>query len=124
MRHEIVRKRPDELTVTPNLVDYEGRAPRSRGTTPGPSSTVCPSGGLNIAHECVDRHANGDRRRSRRAALPSAGTTRVATITYGELADETNRFANVLAALGVDPGSGSSCCSDGCRSCTSPCSAR
>ncbi len=61
-----------------------------------------PGGGLNIAHEAVDRH------------LP-AGGARVALrwlgrddsrrdLTYAELARLTNRFANALRQLGVAPG--------------------
>ncbi len=62
-----------------------------------------PGGGLNIAHEAVDRHAAG----------PMAGKVAIRwlgregecrDITYGELRGLTNRFANVLQALGVAAG--------------------
>jgi acetyl-CoA synthetase len=59
--------------------------------------------GLNIAHEAVDRHAAGDR--AAKVALrwlPRRGAAR--DLTYAELARASNRFANVLATLGVRPG--------------------
>jgi acetyl-CoA synthetase len=59
--------------------------------------------GLNIAHEAVDRHAAGPRHRHvALRCLSAIGLRR--EITYGELADATNRFANALTGLGVTPG--------------------
>jgi len=59
--------------------------------------------GLNIAHEAVDRHAAGPRRDTvaLRCVDRRGGHT---TVTYGELAGRSARFANVLAELGVAPG--------------------
>ncbi len=62
-----------------------------------------PGGGLNIAHEAVDRHAAGTRADHvalRCLALDGA----VTDVTYAELADRSNRVANVLTGLGVAPG--------------------
>jgi len=59
--------------------------------------------GLNIAHEAVDRHAAGPRR-DRVAVRWLRKDGRVDEATYAELAAATNRFANVLAGLGVDQG--------------------
>ncbi|RYP82708.1 acetate--CoA ligase [Nocardioides guangzhouensis] len=62
-----------------------------------------PGGGLNIAHEAVDRHV--DEGRGNDVALRCVaedGTSR--TLTYDGLRQETNRFANVLGALGVRRG--------------------
>jgi acetyl-CoA synthetase len=59
--------------------------------------------GINIAHEAVDRHVragNGERvalRFRSRTGGPTAWT-------YADLHDQTSRFANVLAGLGVAPG--------------------
>jgi acetyl-CoA synthetase len=60
-------------------------------------------GGLNIAHEAVDRHvAEG---RGEQIALRWLGKRGDRSeITYAELAQTTNRFANVLGQLGVGPG--------------------
>ena len=62
-----------------------------------------PGGGLNIAHEAVDRHAAGAaRERAALRWLAKDGTVR--DVAYGELAEATSRFARLLADLGVEPG--------------------
>ena len=60
-------------------------------------------GQLNVAANCVDRHAHSARRN--KAALiweGEPGDSRV--ITFGMLEREVNRFANVLKSLGVKKG--------------------
>ena len=60
-------------------------------------------GGLNIAHEAVDRHATGPL--AERVAMRWIGRHgERRDITYAELARESNRFANVLRSLGVGAG--------------------
>ncbi|TDR54372.1 acetyl-CoA synthetase [Halomonas ventosae] len=62
-------------------------------------------GGLNIAHEAVDRHAAGeDGERTAIRWLGKAGARR--EIRYRELAELSARFANVLGELGVARGDG------------------
>ena len=59
--------------------------------------------GLNIAHEAVDRHVEaGDGGRVALRCVDEDGV--VATLTYEQLRRETNRFANVLAELGIGRG--------------------
>ncbi|MCJ8501129.1 acetate--CoA ligase [Desulfatitalea alkaliphila] len=56
--------------------------------------------GLNIAHEAVDRHADGPL--GDRVALQWLGADdAVRAITYAELKALSNRFANVLRELGI-----------------------
>jgi acetyl-CoA synthetase len=60
-------------------------------------------GKLNVAHNCVDRHARSARRN--KAAIiweGEPGDSRV--LTYGMLEREVNRFANVLKSLGITKG--------------------
>src|SRR5579862_5580807 len=60
-------------------------------------------GKLNVAYNCVDRHAHSARRN--KAAIiweGEPGDSRV--LTYGMLEREVNRFANVLKSLGVGKG--------------------
>ncbi len=89
--------------VPPRLTDYEeARAvftwDRARGELAG-----LPGGGLNIAHEAVDRHAVSER--ADRVALRCiARDDAVKDVTYAELARLTSRFANVLRELGVGRG--------------------
>ena len=97
-------KSAPELTITPNLPEYEaGIGPeffdRAREELDG-----LPGGrGLNIAHEAVDRHAVGPR--ADHLALRCLGKRgEVRDFTYAELARETSRFANALSSLGVGKG--------------------
>ena len=63
-----------------------------------------PAGGLNIAHEAVDRHV--EHGRGDILAFRFLDEDDVALdISYSELRQRTNRFANVLESLGVEPGS-------------------
>jgi acetyl-CoA synthetase len=60
-------------------------------------------GRLNVSHNCLDRHVaagRGDRVAFYWEGEP--GDSRV--VTYAELLDETQRFANVLRGLGVERG--------------------
>ena len=93
-----------QLPRRPNLVDYGAvRADfdwaKARGLLEG-----LPKGrGLNIAHEAVDRHAAGPH--ADRVALRWIGKSGARRdFTYRDLAAKTNRFANMLRALGVGPG--------------------
>ena len=103
-RWPAIVKRPEDLTVPPNLADYE----RVRREFAWDGARAALDGlprrrGLNIAYEAVDRHvAAGRGRRLAIRWLGRDGATR--DLTFGDLADETNRFANVLDRLGVDRG--------------------
>lgn len=86
-----------------NLRDIE--AERAAFTWEGARGLLAglPGGGLNMAHEAVDRHVAagfGEARALRFVAVD--GTRR--DVAYAELARETSRFANVLRGLGVAPG--------------------
>lgn len=62
-----------------------------------------PGGGLNIAHEAVDRHVTaGHGTQAALIWLGREGARKV--LTYGDLAAEAARFAHVLRAYGVGPG--------------------
>jgi acetyl-CoA synthetase len=88
----------------PNLRDYsEARARFSWAAARRELDGLPGRQGLNIAHEAVDRHAAGPRRdRVAIRWLGKAGVVR--DYSYAELRDLTNRFANVLQALGVGAG--------------------
>jgi len=90
--------------VVPNVTDYEAaRAGFSWGDARAALDGLPGGRGLNIAHEAVDRHALGPRAGQVAIRwLPRDGATAVAT--YGQLAEQTSRFANGLRGLGVGPG--------------------
>lgn len=90
--------------VPPNLDDYEKSCAAFSWSGARTKLEGLPGGrGLNIAHEAVDRHAATERGTA--AALRCVGRDdSVTTVTYGELARSTARFANVLRTLGIDRG--------------------
>ena len=103
MRYETIRKRREDLRVAPNLVDYESTHADFTWDDARRELSGLPGGGLNIAHECVDRHARGPRRDH--LALRWLGRHgEVRDFSYGDLHGLTNRFANVLAGLDVARG--------------------
>lgn len=92
-----------DTSAVANLADYdEARAGFSWEGARAALSGL-PGGGLNIAHEAVKRHAQGPSNdRVALRWLPKRGEP--VELTYGALADEISRFANVLAACGHGPG--------------------
>ena len=60
-------------------------------------------GKLNISHNCVDRHASGERR-DKVALLWEGEPGEIRRLTYAELHREVQKFANVLRSLGVHKG--------------------
>jgi len=90
--------------VAPNMPDYErARREFSWAHARRQLSGLPFSRGLNIAHEAVDRHAASCRATHVAIrAIACDGTRR--DFTFEELARQSNRFANVLAHLGVEPG--------------------
>ena len=62
-----------------------------------------PGGRLNIAHEAIDRHANG-RLRDKTALMWQGASGERETYTFGQLKRLTNQFAHVLMSLGIGKG--------------------
>lgn len=60
-------------------------------------------GKLNLSHNCVDRHAQGARR-DKVALLWEGEPGEVRRITYRELHEQVQRFANALKSLGIRKG--------------------
>jgi acetyl-CoA synthetase len=99
-----IRKGTWPAGVTPNVVDYEAACAGFTWDAARRGLDGLPGGnGLNIAHEAVDRHAAGARR-DRVAVRWLRRDGRVDEATYGSLAVDTNRFANVLTRLGLGKG--------------------
>jgi len=102
MAWETIRKRPEDHAGA-NLPDYEAYAKmfswaQARGLLEGLAN-----GGLNIAHEAIDRHVlagRGDKLALRWIARDG----RLSDFTYTALRAAVNRFANVLAQCGVKKG--------------------
>ncbi len=97
---QVIRKPPGGPWVMP---DYDSFRASFDWTAARAGLAGLPGGGgLNIAHEAVDRHVldgHGDRVALR--CLPAEGPA--TEVTYAELRAATNRFANLLRRLGVEP---------------------
>jgi acetyl-CoA synthetase len=105
MPWEPISKSAVERKVKPNLRDYEeARASFSWDLARRDLDGLPGGQGLNIAHEAVDRHAAGPR--GNRVAIRWIGNKAGVSedITYAQLRDLTNRFANVLGGLGLSAG--------------------
>jgi acetyl-CoA synthetase len=91
----IIRKEKADLRVAPNApMDWDAARRALQGL---------PGGGLNIAHEAVERHARGVRAEQVAIRwLAASGERR--DIRFAELSKISNRFANVLRSLGVAKG--------------------
>jgi acetyl-CoA synthetase len=98
-----IQKRIEEFRVRPNMLDYRKGCESFAWEAIRAELNGLASGGLNIAHEAVVRHAAGAR--SKQLALrwlSKSGATK--DFTFGDLHQETNRFANVLVELGIQKG--------------------
>ena len=102
MEWQQIRKRPDDCAGA-NLSGYQKCAKTFSWSQARALLDGLPNGGLNIAHEALDRHISaglGDR-----LALRWIGRDdRVRDFSYSALAAAANRFANILARRGVTKG--------------------
>jgi acetyl-CoA synthetase len=99
----IIRKTAADMRLPPNLANYAGERQvfawdRIRGELDG-----LPGGGLNIAHEAVERQARG-RLRDKTAFRFLARGVPARDVRFGELSVLTSRFANMLEGLGIGRG--------------------
>jgi len=100
----VVRKPAESWAVRPHLLDYAEACAGFSWEAARRELDGLPAGrGLNIAHEAVDRHAAGPLRN--RLALRWLGKDGSSLdFTYGDLSEQSSRFANVLGLLGVGRG--------------------
>lgn len=102
MEWERIHKRPEERAGA-GLPDYEEYIKTFSWTRARTLLDGLPDGGLNIAHEAVDRHLRAGR--GDKLALRWIGRDdRIRDYTYSALGAATNRFADVLARRGVTKG--------------------
>ncbi len=100
--HHIL-KTPHDLRVTPHLIDYDAERTRFSWEAARRQLAGLPGGGLNLAYEAVDRHlSTSTRDHIALRWIGKRGERRY--LSYGQLAQHSNRFANVLRALGVGKG--------------------
>ncbi len=101
-RHETITK-PSTPRDNPNLADYDATRASFDWAEVEKEIDGLPGGGLNLAYEAIDRHvAHG--KGDKPAMLWEGKNGEKETYTYDDMRRETNKFANVLGALGVEKG--------------------
>ena len=103
MLNKRIEKEDSDFLVEPNLVDYESTYNSFKWEDVKKEFEGLPSGGLNIAHEAIDRHANSDKA-DKIALLWLGEKGEKRTFTYAQMKKETAKFANVLKSLGITKG--------------------
>ncbi len=99
--YEEIAKDIAALKSPPNMPDYEAlRASFSWDDVR--AELDLPNGVVNIAHECVDRHAA--RNPSKTAMIWEGANGSIETYTFEDMRRESAKFASVLASLGVRKG--------------------
>jgi len=99
MEWERIRKQPQDY-FSANLQDYEEYAKRFAWSQARALLDGLPNGGLNIAHEAIDRHVLAGR--GKKLALRWIGRDdQIRDFSYSALGAAANRFANVLVQRGV-----------------------
>jgi len=102
MSDELIAKSAQDKAKA-NMQDYEAERASFSWEEARQLLDGLPGGKLNIAHEAVDRHVangSGDKTAFRLIAKDESATD----ISYRELMQRTNRFANALRSLGVEKG--------------------
>jgi acetyl-CoA synthetase len=100
---DVIAKSPVPGASAPNLSEYVAERGRFSWDAARGALSGLAAGGLNIAHEAVDRHAGGALRE--KLAIRWLGREgAVRDLTFAELAGNASRFANILQSLGVAPG--------------------
>jgi acetyl-CoA synthetase len=102
MEWQRIRKRPEDY-IGANLQDYEEYAKQFAWPQAGALLDGLPGGGLNIAHEALDRHVLAGR--GQKLALRWIGRDdQIRDYSYSSLGAAANRFANILVQRGVAKG--------------------
>jgi acetyl-CoA synthetase len=103
LRETTIHKGTWEEGPAPNMADYAQTRAEFSWEQARAELAGLPGGGLNIAYEAVDRQADGPFAETVALRFISR-SDEVTELTYAQLRDQTNRFANVLESLGIAPG--------------------
>jgi acetyl-CoA synthetase len=102
MDHPTIHK-PSSFLVAPNLGDWQSSRQGFDWSSIEKEIDGTPGGGLNVAYEAIDRHvAKGNGAKT--AMLWEGKNGEKETYTYEDMRRQTNKFANLLEALGVQKG--------------------
>jgi len=103
MAFATIRKVPVSTQVAPCLMRYDQARRDFTWAKARAQLDGLPNGGINIAHEAVDRHVAAGR--GDKVAIRWIGKDdRIQDFRYADLAALSGRFANLLTALGIGRG--------------------
>jgi acetyl-CoA synthetase len=95
-RPSFIHKSTEDVTVKPNLLDYVAAAKDFNWETAANEElSFFNDGTLNIAHNCIDRHAESDKK-DKVALIFQDEDGDKEEYTFLQLKDDTNKFANLL----------------------------
>ena len=103
MTYEKIRKEKSSGATGPVMPDYDALYGEFQWDDARKRLDGLPDGGLNIAFECVDRHARTGRADHTALRWIGAGDEHQ-EYTYGQLAELSDRFGAALQGLGVKKG--------------------
>lgn len=103
MNDKWIEKNVKCLAVEPNLLDYDQERIDFSWEDVASQFDGLPSGGLNIAHEAIDRHANGSNAQ-KTALLWLSKSGESISYTFSDMKKETSKVANLLKSLGLSKG--------------------
>lgn len=103
MSWQMIHKNSESLACKPHLENYQMVRAQFSWEALRAELEETPTGGWNIAHNAVDRHANGPlAHKTALRWLSEAGP--IQEFSYADLKALSNRFAHVLEKLGVGKG--------------------
>lgn len=103
MKNQKISKKSMDFVIPANLKEYEEEYNSFSWEKAALAFEGLPSGGLNIAHEAIDRHANG--KLAQKTALIWLGESGLRReFTFAQMKEQSAKFANVLSSLGLVKG--------------------
>jgi len=96
----IVNKDPAKLRLKSNLQNYEQMRTTFKWADADKEVEWFADGKLNAAYNVIDRHAKG-KNRDKVALIYDDGDGHIQKMTFHELYEATNKFANMLKKLGI-----------------------
>ena len=101
MEYSTIGKKPAKtMAVKPNLPDVDSVREGFQWSDMYKELDWLPGGFLNQAHECIDRHVTAGRG-SKTALIWVGKNGEEERYTFGDMEEQTNKFAYVLQELGV-----------------------
>lgn len=98
---DIIKK--TQLKVTPNLTDYQSTYQSFSWTKAKQALSYFPDGTFNAAYNAIDRHVESNRK-DKVALIYESDQGEKQNYTFGQLKEQTNKFANLLTSHGVKQG--------------------